>query len=272
MMEMVIAASARRGGRPRDGDSRQRAGELTSNRKRAMQIIPAIDVKDGRCVRLYQGDYRRVTVYSDQPARLARRWEDEGARLLHVVDLDGAYHGAPRNLKAIGEIIRAVEIPVQVGGGLRTIEAIATVLELGAARVVLGTAAVEDRSLVAMAAARWPGRVAVAIDARGGIVMTRGWQQRSERPAKSVARDVVLDGASCLIYTDIERDGTLTEPNYTATAEIVAAVPVPVIASGGVARIEHLRRLQAVGVEGVIVGQALYTGAVRLADALALDE
>lgn len=237
-----------------------------------MLIIPAIDVKDGRCVRLYQGDYQKVTVFSDRPSEVARRWENEGARLIHVVDLDGAYHGAPRNLKALDEIVHAVDVPVQIGGGLRSLDAIDAVLRLGATRIVLGTAAVECRALVSDAGARWPGKVAVAIDAKDGTVMTRGWQHQSELSAKSLAQDVVLQGAARVIYTDIERDGTLTEPNYTATAEIVAAVPVPVIASGGVADVEHLRRLKAVGVEGAIVGRALYTGAIHLADALALSD
>jgi phosphoribosylformimino-5-aminoimidazole carboxamide ribotide isomerase len=237
-----------------------------------MLIIPAIDIKDGRCVRLYQGDYEKVTVFAARPAEVAHRWESEGAQLLHVVDLDGAYHGAPRNLKAIGDIIRAVDIPVQVGGGLRSLDAVQSILSLGAARVVIGTTAVEDRSLLAELGARWPGKIAVAIDARDGMVMTRGWQQQSDVRARGLAQDVVLHGASLIIYTDIERDGTLTEPNYTATAEIVAAVPAPVIASGGVSAVEHLRRLRAVGVDGVIVGRALYTGAIRLADALALND
>ncbi len=237
-----------------------------------MLIIPAIDIKDGRCVRLYQGDYDKVTVFSDRPYEVAQRWEDEGARLLHVVDLDGAYHGVPANLKAIGEIIHAVDIPVQVGGGLRSLDAVRAVMELGASRVVIGTAAVEDRALLDELGARWPGKVAVAIDARDGTVMTRGWQYSTEIKARSLAREAVLHGASAVIYTDIERDGTLTEPNYTATAEIVSAIPVPVIASGGVADVEHLRRLHAVGVDGAIVGRALYTGAIRLADALALND
>ncbi len=234
-----------------------------------MQIIPAIDVKDGACVRLYQGDYDRVTVFADRPAEVARRWENEGARALHVVDLDGAYHGQPRNLKAIGEIIRAVGVPVQVGGGLRSLAAIEAVLGLGAARVILGTAAVEDKTLLDQACLRWPGRVAVGIDARGGMVVTRGWKQESAVRAVDLASEVALRGAACLIYTDVERDGTLSEPNYTATAEIVSLVPVPVIASGGIARVDHLKRLYAVGVSGAIVGKALYTGEIDLADALA---
>ncbi|HVC32447.1 MAG TPA: 1-(5-phosphoribosyl)-5-[(5-phosphoribosylamino)methylideneamino]imidazole-4-carboxamide isomerase [Chloroflexota bacterium] len=237
-----------------------------------MLIIPGIDIKDGRCVRLYQGDYQKVTVFADRPSEVARRWQNEGAQLLHVVDLDGAYHGAPRNLKAIEGVIREVEIPVEVSGGLRSADAVQAVLDLGAARVVIGTVAVENRDLLANLTSRWPGKVAVGIDARDGIVMTRGWQQQSEVRARDLAQDAVLHGAARVIYTDIERDGTLTEPNYTAAAEIVAAVTVPVIASGGVATVEHLRRLQAVGVEGVIVGRALYTGAVRLADALALSD
>lgn len=237
-----------------------------------MLIIPAIDLKDGQCVRLYQGDYSKVTVFSDRPSEVARRWEREGARLLHVVDLDGAYHGTPCNLSAIREIVQAVDIPVQVGGGLRTVEAVQTILSLGARRAVIGTAVVEDRHLIAELGKRWPGRIAVAIDARDGVVMTHGWQHAAAVRARDLAQEVVLRGASRIIYTDVERDGTLTEPNYTATADIVAAVPVPVIASGGVASVEQLRRLQAVGVEGAIVGRALYTGAIRLQDALVLSE
>jgi phosphoribosylformimino-5-aminoimidazole carboxamide ribotide isomerase len=234
-----------------------------------MLIIPAIDLKDGRCVRLYQGDYAKVTVFSDRPAEVARRWETEGATWLHVVDLDGAAAGQPANLRALGDIIQAVAVPVQVGGGIRSVATAAAVLRLGAARVILGTAAVEDPSLVVELTSRWPGKVAVAIDARDGLVVTRGWQQPTDRRATDLAREVVLRGATRVVYTDVERDGTLTEPNYTATAEVVAAVPVGVIASGGVASVAHLQRLRAVGVEGAIVGRALYTGAIRLPDALA---
>ena len=237
-----------------------------------MLIIPAIDLKDGRCVRLYQGNYDQVTVFSDRPADVAQRWENEGARWLHVVDLDGALHGTPANQKAIDAIVHAVTVPVQVGGGLRTPEAVSHLLDHGVTRAILGTAAVEDQSLLAELCAHWPGRIAVGIDARAGMVVTRGWRSESTIRAKDLARDVVGLGAASIIYTDIERDGTLTEPNYTATAEIVASVSVPVIASGGVADVEHLRRLEAVGVSGAIVGRALYTGAVRLADALALND
>lgn len=237
-----------------------------------MDVIPAIDIKDGNCVRLYQGDYERVTIFSDRPADVAQRWENQGAHRLHVVDLDGALHGQPRNLKTIGDIARAVSIPVQVGGGLRSHEAVQALFDLGIARVVLGTAAVEDRNLVAELAARWPERIVIGIDARNGVVLTRGWQVPSTVRARDLAEEVVLLGAAGVIYTDVDRDGTLTEPNYSATAEIVAAIPVPVTASGGVAAVEHLRRLQAVGVQSAIVGRALYTGAIHLADALALAD
>jgi len=221
---------------------------------------------------LYQGDYDRVTVFSTRPADVARRWENEGARWLHVVDLDGAYHGEPRNQRAIADIVHAVSIPVQVGGGLRTSEAVQKMLALGVRRVVIGTAAVEDRSLFAHLTQNWPGQIAVALDARNGTMVTRGWRQPTEIRAKDLAQEVVSLGGATIIYTDVERDGTLTEPNYTATAEIVASVSVPVIASGGVATVEHLRRLEAVGVAGAIVGRALYVGAIRLADAMALDD
>jgi phosphoribosylformimino-5-aminoimidazole carboxamide ribotide isomerase len=209
-----------------------------------------------------------VTVFSDRPADVAEQWVAQGATALHVVDLDGAYSGVPANLKTIGDIVAAVNVPVEVGGGIRSPEAAEALLSLGVARIVLGTAAVEDRSLVARLAVRWCGQVAVSLDARGGEVMTRGWRQASNVRAKDLAEDVVRSGAAAIIYTDIERDGTLTEPNYTATTELVAAVPVPIIASGGISQIEHLQRLQAAGVSGAIVGRALYTGAIRLADAL----
>lgn len=234
-----------------------------------MLLIPAIDVKDGRCVRLYQGDYRRVTVYSDHPAGVAARWQEMGAPYLHLVDLDGAAQGRPVNLDSIREVVREVTIPVEVGGGIRSPQAVEELLSLGVSRVILGTAAVEDRDLVARAVRKWGERVAVGIDARDGLVATHGWQRTSGQRAVDLARELVQVGVRRFIYTDIRRDGTLTEPSYDSTLELVVAVPVPVIASGGVSRVEHLRKLRTIGVEGAIVGRALYTGAIDLREALA---
>lgn len=235
-----------------------------------MLVIPAIDLKDGRCVRLFQGDYAQVTVFSDHPAAIAGKWQDEGAAWLHVVDLDGAAAGQLVNLEVIEEILRSVNIPVEVGGGLRTFESLDRLVDVGVSRLILGTAAVEDANFLFEAARRWPGKIAVAIDARNGRVATRGWQSVTTVSATALAENASQAGVARLIYTDIERDGTMTEPNYSATAEIVASVAVPIIASGGVSRLDQLEKLQAVGVEGAIVGRALYNGAFSLRDALAL--
>lgn len=234
-----------------------------------MEVIPAIDLRDGRCVRLYQGDYARETVFADDPVAMAQRWQAAGAVRLHVVDLDGAAAGRPVNGDVVRRIVAAVSIPVQLGGGLRTLADIAAALEAGVARAILGTAAIEDEALLEEACRRYGDAIAVAIDARGGVVAVRGWREATTVEAVVLASRVIELGARRLIYTDVLRDGTLTGPNVEATAALVAAVPVPVIASGGVSSLDDLRRLAAVGVEGAIVGQALYTGAIDLAEAIA---
>ena len=234
-----------------------------------MQVIPAIDVKDGRCVRLYQGDYQRMTVYDEHPAGVAARFQAAGARLIHLVDLDGAATGRPTNLTAIRDVVGEVTIPVELGGGIRSMETVEACLHMGVSRVILGTSAVEDRDLVARAAHRFGGQIVVGIDARDGLVATHGWQRTSAVRALDLARDLAELGVSRFIYTDIHQDGTLTEPGYDSTLELVVGLPVPVIASGGVSRVEHLRRLQTIGVEGAIVGRALYAGTLDLRDAIA---
>lgn len=233
-----------------------------------MLIIPAIDIRRGRCVRLLQGDYDRETVYDDDPVAVAKRWAELGAERLHVVDLDGAAGDGPVNLDVVARIVAAVSIPVQVGGGLKRWEHVAEALALGAERVILGTAAIENKGLVERAVAENSEAVVVGIDARDGLVSTRGWREASRVRALELAREMVALGVRRLVYTDISRDGTLTEPNFQATAELVAAVAVPVIASGGVAALDHVRRLARSGVEGAIIGRALYTGHVNLTDAL----
>ena len=231
-----------------------------------MIVIPAIDLRDGRCVRLLQGDYDRETVYGDDPVRMARRWQDAGATMLHVVDLDGARAGRPVQADIVQAIAAALTIPVQLGGGLRTLDDIAGAFAGGVARVVLGTAALENRELLVAALARWDAeRLVLGLDARDGLVATRGWRETTATRATDLARDLAELGVRRLVYTDIARDGTLHEPNYAALAEIAATSGCAVIASGGVAHREHLAHLAAIpGVEGAIVGRALYTGDVAL--------
>ncbi|HMM40698.1 MAG TPA: 1-(5-phosphoribosyl)-5-[(5-phosphoribosylamino)methylideneamino]imidazole-4-carboxamide isomerase [Thermomicrobiales bacterium] len=230
-----------------------------------MIVLPAIDLRGGRCVRLFQGDYSQETVFSDDPVAVARGWQAAGARMLHVVDVDGARDGLPAQRGTIARIVSALDIPVQVGGGIRTREHALALLGDGVVRVVLGTAAVEAPALVdALLVEAGPERVVVGVDARDGLVATRGWTETSGVPAEELVRDMRARGVRRVVYTDISRDGTLDAPNVEATARI-ATLGVGVIASGGVSRREHLDLLAAVpGVEAAIVGRALYTGHVRL--------
>lgn len=234
-----------------------------------MEVIPAIDLKGGKCVRLYQGDYSRETVFSEEPTEIARRWQSLGARRLHIVDLDGAAKGELCHVSLIEEIVQSVHIPLQLGGGLRRIEAIAQALELGVARAILGTAAIEDRALIQEACHRFGSRIIVSIDARDGYVATHGWQERTAVTAIELVQRMASLGVERFIYTDIARDGTLTEPNFDAVAELVAKTSLPIVAAGGIASLEHLKRLSRIGVEGAIVGRALYTGDIDLKQALA---
>jgi len=220
-------------------------------------------------VRLYQGDYNTETVFSDDPLDVALKWQSMGAPRLHIVDLDGASAGEPRNLDIIREIARAMLIPVQLGGGIRHLETIEELLKAGIERVILGTAAVESPHLIKEACQRFRESIAVGIDAREGYVATHGWLQDTELTSVALAESMVQLGVRRFIYTDISRDGTLTEPNFSATAEMVEAIRLPVIAAGGISSLNHLRMLQKLGVEGAIVGKALYTGDINLKQALA---
>ncbi len=234
------------------------------------QPIPAVDVRGGRCVRLLQGDYSRETVYGDDPAEMAKRWEAEGAERLHVVDLDGAREGTRPNADAIRRLVRAVSIPVQVGGGIRTVETAQQVLADGADRVVLGTAAAEapDR-LGAWLDALGAERVLVGVDARNGRVATRGWLETTDVDALSFCHTLADLGVRRVFYTDISRDGTLEGPNVAAVRAIAGEGRLRVLASGGVSSVDHVCDLAAAGAEGAIVGKALYDGRVTLADLLA---
>jgi len=237
-----------------------------------MIVYPAIDLRGGRCVRLTQGDFGRETVYGDDPVAVARRWAALGAQWLHVVDLDGARAGRPVQAPLVAAICAAVRIPVQVGGGLRDAAAVETVLDAGAARVVLGTVAVREPALCARLCRTWPGRVAVGIDARDGLVRVAGWLEGAALQATELARAAARNGAAALVYTDIGRDGTEKGPDLEGTRAVARAAGIPVIASGGVGSVDHVRAVAALagdGVAGVIVGRALYSGAVALPDALA---
>ena len=237
-----------------------------------LTLYPAIDLKDGACVRLRRGAMDQATVYADDPAAQARAFEAAGCRWLHVVDLDGAFAGRSVNAAAVAAILAAVAVPVQLGGGIREHAAIARWLEAGVRRVILGSAAVKDPALVRAACRDFPGRVAVAIDARDGLVATEGWARASTIRALDLARGLEDAGAAALIYTDIGRDGMLAGVNIAASLALAGQVSTPVIASGGVSGADDLRQLnrQAAGrIEGVIVGRALYDGRLEVAEALA---
>ena len=235
-----------------------------------MILYPAIDLKDGACVRLLRGDMNAATVFGTDPAAQARAFQDAGAGWLHLVDLNGAFAGRPVNADAVAAILQAVDIPVQLGGGIRDMATIEDWLSRGVARVILGTVAVEDPALVERAAAAFPGRIAVGIDARAGRVATRGWAEETEITATDLALRFQDAGVAAIIYTDIDRDGAMGGPNVAATEALARAVTIPVIASGGVSSLQDLIALRDTGViAGAISGRALYDGALDLTRALA---
>jgi phosphoribosylformimino-5-aminoimidazole carboxamide ribotide isomerase len=236
-----------------------------------MDVIPAIDLLEGRCVRLYQGDYAQSQVFDENPVAVAQQWANQGAPRLHLVDLDGAKAGHSVNLAVIEAIVQAVKIPVQVGGGLRDRQSVANLLATGVQSAILGTVAVEQPDLVAELCQEFPGQIIVGIDARNGRVATRGWLETSEVLATDLAQRMAQLGAAAIIYTDIHRDGTLQGPNLEALRELATAIAIPVIASGGVSSVTDLLNLLALepeGVTGAIVGRAIYTGDVSLPEAL----
>jgi phosphoribosylformimino-5-aminoimidazole carboxamide ribotide isomerase len=240
-----------------------------------MIVIPAIDLKDGRCVRLEQGVMERDTVFCDNPAVQALEWQRQGAELLHIVDLNGAFDGMPRNRASIEEIVKAVTIPTQLGGGIRDLPTITTYLEMGIGRVILGTVAQKNPELVKEACRLFPGRIVVGIDAKKGMVAVQGWAEVTDIRAVDLAKKFEGYGVAAIIYTDISRDGMLSGPNIDATRRLAESVGIPIIASGGVSTlkdIEDLMAIEAYGVVGVITGKAVYTGAIKLAEALALSK
>ena len=240
-----------------------------------MIVIPAIDLKEGRCVRLEQGLMERNTVFNDNPAAQALEWQRQGAELLHIVDLDGAFAGEPKNRAAIEAIVKAIGIPTQLGGGIRDLATVEAYLSLGISRVILGTAAQRNPELVKEACAKFPGRIVVGIDAMSGMVAVQGWAEVTGITAVDLARKFEGYGVAAIIYTDIARDGMLQGPNLEATRALAEAISIPVIASGGVSTLKDIENLMAIeqyGVTGVITGKAVYTGAIKLAEAIELTK
>jgi len=236
-----------------------------------MLIIPAIDLKDGKCVRLLQGREDAATVYSEDPALTARLWESCGARLLHVVDLDGAFTGSQKNLQAVKRIRESVGMEMEMGGGIRDMEKIDELVGMGIHRVILGTVAIEKPALLKEACKKYPGKIIAGIDAREGKVAVKGWVEVTTIDAKSLARESERKGVAGIIYTDIARDGMMTGPNIMAVSEIVRTVNIPVIASGGVSSLEDIKRLRDIeGLWGVITGKAIYSGSLDLREAINL--
>ena len=236
-----------------------------------MVIIPAIDIKDGKCVRLAQGDFDRVTTYADNPVDMALNWVQKGAELIHIVDLDGSLAGLPRNAKIILEIAKKINIPIQVGGGIRDMETIEYYLSNGISSVILGTTALQDEEIIRDACETFPEKIILGIDALEGKVAIRGWTQKTEQNAVDLARRYENHDVKAIVYTDIKRDGMGTGVNIEATTALAKAVSIPVIASGGVATIadiEELLTIKDCEIYGVIIGRALYTGAISLEEAI----
>jgi phosphoribosylformimino-5-aminoimidazole carboxamide ribotide isomerase len=233
-----------------------------------MQIWPAIDLRDGKCVRLEQGDYQRETVFGEDPASMARHWVEQGAECLHLVDLDGARSGHVMNRASIQAIVEAVSVPCEVGGGIRDVETIADLLDLGVARLIIGTKALKEPEWFRDVCRRFPGRLVLGIDARNGRVATDGWLKASEVSATRLAGDLSREPIAAIVYTDITTDGMLAGPNLEAMDEMRRAVDVPVIASGGVTTATDVAQLAQLGMAGCIIGRSLYEGRLTLADAI----
>jgi phosphoribosylformimino-5-aminoimidazole carboxamide ribotide isomerase len=235
-----------------------------------MILYPAIDIRGGRCVRLIEGDFNRETSYDSDPSLAARRWIEAGADWLHVVDLDGAMEGRPINEQAVAQIRAAVDVPIQLGGGLRLLTDLEEAFNAGVDRVILGTAALRDPELVMNAVSRWGERISVALDARDGRLATDGWLGQTDTHAVDVAQRLTESGVRQFIHTDIRRDGTLSGPNVESLGELIEQVDADVIASGGIASLADLEAVSTLGASGAIIGRALYDGRVDLAEAIAL--
>jgi len=245
---------------------------LNNMRRKTIDIIPAVDIRNGKCVRLFQGDYNQETIFSDNPLEVAMQWQATGAQRIHIIDLDGAAAGDTINFKLIEKIAGAIKVPIQLGGGIRSLETIKKLLETGIKRVILGTAAVENIELIKLACDRFADSVVVSVDARNGQVAIRGWLKGTQIKAVKLAQDMARLGVRRFIYTDINNDGTLVGPNYGAIIEMISAANLPVIAAGGISSINQLKTLKQIGAEGAIIGKALYTGDIDLKQALAVTK
>ena len=235
-----------------------------------MEVIPAIDIKGGKCVRLYQGDYKQETVFSDSPVSIASRWESMGASRLHVVDLDGAKNGTSTNIELVEDIASSVSARVQLGGGIRTLESAKKAISLGVSRIVIGTAAVESQSLVSEVCRELGTEaVMISVDARDGYVAVEGWTRSSRIHASELIKRIEAIGVERFVYTDIIRDGTLTEPNYHTIADLADQTNMHILVAGGITSIDHLEKVSQLGVEAAIIGKAAYTGDINLREAIA---
>ncbi len=233
-----------------------------------MLIFPAIDILEGKVVRLSQGKFSSKTVYNDNPLSVAMQWQEEGAKFLHIVDLDGAKAGKPINFALIEKIVHAVRIPIQLGGGIRDINSLKMILDKGIERAVLGSAAVQNPRFLSQACSQFGERIAVGIDARHGLVSIAGWREATKKKAIELAREVEANGVRTIIFTDIERDGMLISCNVDGIAEMLAAVKIPLIASGGISTIEDIIKLKRLGLAGIIIGKAFYDGKLTLSEAM----
>lgn len=233
-----------------------------------MEIIPAVDIRGGRCVRLYQGDYSQETVFDEDPVAVALTWYSQGARWLHIVDLDGAIAGEPQNMEVVGAIMKQTGLLIELGGGIRREKVAESLLSQGVSRLILGTAAIENRELVKKLCQKFGEAIAVSLDARDGKIATRGWQKNTPVQLLQLSGEMTEVGVRRFIYTDIKRDGTLTEPNFDMIERLTVETNVPVIVAGGISRPEHLSRLKKLGAEGAVIGKALYTGDINLGEAI----
>lgn len=223
-----------------------------------MQIIPAIDIRNGKCVRLTQGDYANEVIYEADPVKMAKRFEKEGARMLHIVDLDGAKDGSVKNIAVIKKILQDITIPIEVGGGIRDQKIVAQLFDIGVSRVILGTVALENDKLLKDILAMYSTRIAVALDSKNGMLMKQGWLEDGNASTINTAKTLEKLGVKRFIFTDIVKDGTLTEPNYKEISKLIKFISVPIIASGGISTVKAVKKLEELGVEGVILGKALY--------------
>lgn len=233
-----------------------------------MLVIPAIDIKNGKCVRLTQGNFESEKVYSEDPLTVAKQWEKQGAQMLHVVDLDGAKNGNLENLEVIKKIAQEVKVPIQVGGGIRNKKAVETLLSIGVSRVILGTIALEDEEELKSILKDYASQIAIALDTKNGKLMKQGWLEDSDKNCLVTAFKLEDLGAGRFVYTDVAKDGTLTEPNYKKIANLTKNILVPIIAGGGISNVSNIKQLKSIGVEGIIIGKALYEGKIDLREAI----